>query len=267
MTPEVNERIELFKKELSYITDDELKRLLKNILAMADDYFFTVPASSSGKYHPDFARGEGGLVRHTKSVAYFTDRLVRAELQAGTIDRHKGDLLIVAAVAHDIKKQGDGSGKHTVSEHPKLGADFVKSIAKRMKFPQEDIDFLYSVMESHMGPWGDPKPQTLEQRILFYADYVSSSKEIVGLSFIESGDNSEVPPPPKMTIEDYRFDFGKHAGKSLEEVYATTPDYLDWILKKEDFSHDEVKQLVREFVEKKNKQKPSVDTPDDEQPF
>lgn len=30
--------------------------------------FFTQPASSSGKYHPSYALGVGGLVRHTKAA-------------------------------------------------------------------------------------------------------------------------------------------------------------------------------------------------------
>ena len=32
------------------------------------DYFFEVAAASTGKYHPKYAQGEGGLVRHTKAA-------------------------------------------------------------------------------------------------------------------------------------------------------------------------------------------------------
>ena len=69
---EKNERVALFERELSYIKDENIKEFAKRIIEDADEYFFTVPASSSGKYHPDFARGEGGLVRHTKAVVFFT---------------------------------------------------------------------------------------------------------------------------------------------------------------------------------------------------
>ena len=35
---------------------------------MLPDYFFSVSASSTGKYHPSFSLGNGGLLRHTKVV-------------------------------------------------------------------------------------------------------------------------------------------------------------------------------------------------------
>ena len=96
------ERISLFERELSYIADDGLKTFCKQLLIEADDYFYTVPASSSGRYHPKFALGDGGLVRHTQAVAYFANEFIRPELEFGTIDRRQGDLLVISAIAHDI---------------------------------------------------------------------------------------------------------------------------------------------------------------------
>ena len=65
------EKISVFINELNYIKDDNLNAFAKELIANAEDYFFTVPASSSGKYHPQFSLGVGGLVRHTRCVAYF----------------------------------------------------------------------------------------------------------------------------------------------------------------------------------------------------
>ena len=36
------------------------------LIELLPNYFFEVPASSTGKYHPEFALGDGGLIRHTK---------------------------------------------------------------------------------------------------------------------------------------------------------------------------------------------------------
>ena len=41
---------------------DFLKYLVNNL----PDYFFEIPASSTGKYHPEFASTTHGLVKHTK---------------------------------------------------------------------------------------------------------------------------------------------------------------------------------------------------------
>ncbi len=246
------ERIELFQRELSYIADDELREFAKQLLRDADDYFFSVPASSSGKYHPNFARGEGGLVRHTKAVAYFVNELIRPEMEFGSIERRDADILIVAAIAHDIKKQGDGIDGHTVKEHPKIASDYVLKTYKEYEWKTidcTDIHDMRDVIESHMGPWQDPKPSSRKQMILFYADYIASRKEIVGLDFIESGNNEAVEAyeRPVMTVEGYKFDFGKTKGMTIKEAYEKEPGYLKWIANKEGFGNVEVQKLVKEF--------------------
>ena len=97
------DKIAMFSKEIGDIADDGLRKLATEIIARADEYFFTIPASSSGKFHPPFSLGEGGLVRHTKCVVY----MVKCICESFNIDEYKKDMLIVAALAHDIKKQGD----------------------------------------------------------------------------------------------------------------------------------------------------------------
>ena len=247
------ERIELFQREISYILDNKLKEFVKILLTDADDYFFSVPASSSGKYHPDFARGEGGLVRHTKAVAYFTNELIRPSIEFKKINRYEGDLLIVAAIAHDIKKQGSGEGHHTVKEHPKLAADYIwKEWDEKGQnlLSEEDVEYICDVVEHHMGPWQEPVPSTRPELIVFYADYIASRKEIVGLDFINSGDNAPVETyePPVMTVESYKFDFGKTKGMTIKEAYEKEPGYIKWMANKDGFGNVEVQNLVKKFL-------------------
>ena len=75
------------------------------------DYFFTVPASSSGKYHPSYALGDGGLVRHTKAAVSIAHELFNLEMFPFTNEEQ--DLIIVSLILHDGLKQGDGNGKRT----------------------------------------------------------------------------------------------------------------------------------------------------------
>ena len=250
---ELTQRIELFQREISYISDENLKEFVKILLEHADDYFFSVPASSSGKYHPDFARGEGGLVRHTKAVAYFTNEFIRPNIEFDKITRYEGDLLIVAAIAHDIKKQGNGIGGHTVNEHPALAADYIDEMWDkygRELLSEKSLDYICRVVERHMGPWSNPAPKELPELIVFYADYTASRKEIVGLSFIDNVDNTPVVAyeKPVYTVEGYKFDFGKTKGLSLKEAYEKEPGYIKWIAGKEDFGKPEVQELVKEFL-------------------
>lgn len=58
----------MFYRELSYIKDNELKESLKKIIESLPSYWFSVAAASTGKYHPDYAQGDGGLLRHSKAA-------------------------------------------------------------------------------------------------------------------------------------------------------------------------------------------------------
>ena len=59
-------KTDIFKKEINYVKNANRRKDVKTLIELLPDYFFEVPASSTGKYHPEFALGEGGLVRHTK---------------------------------------------------------------------------------------------------------------------------------------------------------------------------------------------------------
>ena len=46
---------EVFRRELDYIKDERIRTSCETILDMLPDYFYEVPASSTGKYHPEFS--------------------------------------------------------------------------------------------------------------------------------------------------------------------------------------------------------------------
>ena len=61
-------KVDTFRTEIRYIRNARLADNIKKMIELLPDYFFEIPASSTGKYHPSFALGEGGLVRHTKAA-------------------------------------------------------------------------------------------------------------------------------------------------------------------------------------------------------
>ena len=48
-------KINYLKKEISYVKDASKRKDLRILIGLLPDYFFEIPASSSGKYHPAFA--------------------------------------------------------------------------------------------------------------------------------------------------------------------------------------------------------------------
>ena len=257
----------MFINEIGDIKDADLKAFATELIANADDYFFVVPASSSGKYHPPFDLGDGGLVRHTRLVAYMAKSLA----ESYCFSDYDTDCLIVAALAHDIKKQGNGDTGHTVWDHPILAMHYVQEIYGKTNFkvPADTIEKISNAVSSHMGKWGNeprfckgntplPMPVTEFDKALQAADYVASRKEIIDFKFRDTEEvnivaqpKSVLPPVNEMSLfelENYQMPFGKHKGKTLREVKPT--GYLDWMLKQTDFANKDTQEIVRAYFNK-----------------
>jgi uncharacterized protein (DUF3820 family) len=261
------DKIKMFINEIGDIKDAHLKVFATELIANADDYFFVVPASSSGKYHPPFDLGDGGLVRHTRLVAY----MARSLAESYCFSDYDTDCLIVAALAHDIKKQGNGDTGHTVWDHPILAMHYVQEIYGKTNFnvPADTIEKISNAVSSHMGKWGNeprfckgntplPMPVTEFDKALQAADYVASRKEIIDFKFRDTEEvnivaqpKSVLPPVNEMSLfelENYQMPFGKHKGKTLREVKPT--GYLDWMLKQTDFANKDTQEIVRAYFNK-----------------
>ncbi len=174
-----------FKKEINYIKDNNLKDDLKKLIKLLPDYFFEIPASSTGKYHPKFALGEGGLVRHTKvAVRIAYELLNNNTIGCKFTDRDK-DLIIMALTLHDGLKNGLEHDKYTKFDHPLLISKYIMENKDKLKMDIDDLRKMCSMIESHMGEWTYdnykkkevlPKPKTAEQRFVHMCDFLASKK-------------------------------------------------------------------------------------------
>ena len=48
-----------------------------------------------------------------------------------------------------------------------------------------------------------------------------------------------------LTIDNYKFDFGKHAGKTIPEIYAVDPGYIIWA--KSNMEKEPARSLLKDF--------------------
>lgn len=259
-----NQKLNLFSNELNDIQDKKLKEFASNLLLEAPDYFFTAPASSSGKYHPYFAREVGGLVKHTRCVIFYAE----CNAESFDFDSHDRDLIIIAALAHDIKKQGNNNyGKHTVWEHPELASDYVLEMQKKHPklLTKSDAQKIANAVICHMGKWAHhqeftrskkqyPMPSNLFEYALQSADYIASRTELTGFAFrpIENMELlCEVKEETAINIGDIIFEFGKHSGKTIKEVVEKHPDYIQWILKQTNFNNVKMLDNIKEYMKNK----------------
>lgn len=160
---------EIFTRYINQIKSPEVKNIVKKGLAECPEEFYTMAASTTGKYHPKFALGEGGLIRHT----------------------------LAALILHDSVKKGTGKSKYTLFEHPIFAAEMVERISKELydetfnEVYKEKGHYIACLIASHMGQWNVnlysktilPKPKTATQKFVHLCDYLASRKGDVDVQY------------------------------------------------------------------------------------
>ena len=115
---------------LATIVNEDIREFATVLVDGLPDYIWHVGASSTGKYHPAYSLGEGGLMRHQIAVVRFLNYFFELE-QYATIGSRKMDLMRVAGLVHDGRKSGEQSeyekSKYTRFEHPIQMANVVRS--------------------------------------------------------------------------------------------------------------------------------------------
>jgi hypothetical protein len=167
-----------FEREINLIKDEELRSFIALYLdECVPAYFWTDGASSSGKYHPAFSQGMGGLVRHTKAVVMFAEELLRMSSYQYMKDRWK-DYVIAACILHDTFKYGfaDEPNKDEYRNHAKNAASqLAESFFDAYEYDISEL--LTNAIAAHMGQWStdkDDRPQTPIDRCVHMADYMAS---------------------------------------------------------------------------------------------
>ncbi len=169
--------IKYFERELNLIVNEELRMAVKSYLEEATpDYFWTIGASSSGKYHPSFSQGTGGLVRHTKAVVMFAEELLRMSSYSYMREEYK-DYVIAACILHDTAKYGINEyDKKEYKNHATNAAKAFADYAEQV-MDYKPSEFLLNAIASHMGQWSTEKedrPFTSIDRCVHLADYMAS---------------------------------------------------------------------------------------------
>lgn len=178
-------KINYLKKELSYIKNVEYVEDFKKLIELLPDYFFELAASSTGKYHPSFSLGDGGLLRHTKVAVRIAYELLSNPCIGDKYTAREKDLMLIALTMHDGLKHGNPKETYTRADHPILVSKLIEQNKGKLKMSQEDVSFICEVIESHMGPWNThpytkeeilPIPKNKFQNFVHMCDYLSSRK-------------------------------------------------------------------------------------------
>ena len=156
------------------IKDPYYKQLLQKLFVENQEFVKTFRYSSAAKaVHHGFI---GGLLEHTLSVAKLCD------YYAGAYPILKRDLLLTAAICHDIGKTkelapfpiNDYTDEGNFLGHIVIGTTMVGEVAAAIEnFPKEQLTQLQHCILAHHGKYeyGSPKlPSIIEAVALNYAD-------------------------------------------------------------------------------------------------
>lgn len=232
--------------------NEDIKQFCKILIDNLPLYWWEVPASSTGKYHPSYALGEGGLMRHSISVVRFLNWFFSLEQYQKQYTDRERDLLRCAGLVHDGKKSGandDVKEVFTVFNHPLLMAETVREHKGCGIISDGEIEIIAYSIESHMGQWNVsnkpkdegivlPKPEGKYQEIVHLADYLASRKPLE-MEF-DDWKKPEIPP-----LDTYVLNFGKYRDERLIDVAAKDRGYIDWL--KENYGKEPVRSLLKQL--------------------
>jgi len=163
----------LFAQELAWITDVALRNFTTRALTRAPEYFWTVRASLSCKFHPADEWTPGGLVLHTRRVA----ACAKSIAEGWRLSYGQKNALVAAALLHDVCKYGPHAHEraHLYDRHAALGERLVLSTDADAIVPRQLIARLVA---RHMGPYGpgdwSPDDATPLEIAVYTADWLAS---------------------------------------------------------------------------------------------
>lgn len=178
------EKLKSFQNELNAIKNETIRDFTSNMITeLIPDYFWEVAAASTGKYHPPYAQGEGGLYRHTIAAT----RIAIGLFPLVPFSDFEKDTIIAALIMHDSFKHGKTQERYTRADHPVIASKAVLEYADSFdseKHNEIALD-VSNLILTHMGQWNTdyrtkkeimPKPRNALESFVHQCDYLASRK-------------------------------------------------------------------------------------------
>lgn len=182
----------IFKEELKSISSSKIRNLVSYVLDnKVNQLFYSVPSSSTGKHHPKYALGEGGLVRHTKAMFWVCREILSLEIMENEFTDRERDCIYSAILLHDTCKCGIKDWESgTKFEHPL----YVRYLLDKDDFNDSPYELelkgvwedIVNLVETHMGQFNAsryskvvlPIPQSKAQKLVHIIDFLASRRSM-----------------------------------------------------------------------------------------
>lgn len=174
----------MLNKELNLIEDKDIKHDVALMLDKLPEYFWEIPASSTGKYHPRYSLSEKGLVRHVKVAVKLAEDLL--QLDQFNFGDYEKDLIFASLILHDGLKYGYDYNVSSYFKHPLYMANFILELKDKGFFDSsnETIIRIAHIISTHMGQWNTskydttvlPTPNDKVDEFVHMCDYLASRR-------------------------------------------------------------------------------------------
>lgn len=231
---------------------DEFREYFLDMVEQVPDYIFTMPSSTTGKYHNKTQCQPFGQLYHIFMFQSILEHLLRLK---GNKDRFSTkevrDAMRCVPMFHDAVKCGWNGSQYTVQDHPVLASRWVfsSSVAHDVDFKWKQV--IADMCAAHSGEWNKnrsgeeimPEPRNEMEFLIHECDILSSRVDLDWIISDELKALLDDIPEPKP--EDFIIPIGKYKGRKLGDVFNDDPDYCRWM--KENIDRQPLKGMLEEL--------------------
>ena len=230
------EKINTFAILLNEFETDKFRDYCSDMIEFIPDYLFTIPASTTGKYHNEQQCGERGQILHIVMFGKILNYILSLKYNKTVKfpEAEQRDMMRCVPIFHDAIKCGWDGGQYTVFEHPLLAGELVRTTEVEHDISVEEKEKIARMCEAHSGEWTTskrsssvlPEPMTEAEMLIHECDILSSRVDLIlDMTKVEIPNIPKEEPNPM----DYIMPFGKFKGIKLNNLTNET-EYFEWLI-------------------------------------
>jgi hypothetical protein len=250
------DKVKVFEGLLNKFETDEIRNYCTDMIKEIPDYIFTIPSSTSFKYHNKTQCQPHGQIFHILMFAEVMNYVLGLEYVKEKTNERQRDCLRCTPIFHDAIKYGLNGSQYTVHEHPMLAGEWVRNTSVEHDVDADTKAYIARLCESHSGEWTStkrsktvlPKPENDEQFFVHMCDYLASRSNLdmtYSDEVISALGGVDIPKEELPDITTYVITFGKYSGKTLPQIKEIDPGYISWA--KENMTREPVRSLLAQM--------------------
>lgn len=255
----------VFKELLDKFETEEVRLYCEDMIENIPDYIFTMPSSTSGKFHNATQCLPHGQIYHIVMFGAIMNYRLALKCNKEKFDNpiHR-DAMRCVPIFHDAVKCGWNGSTFTVHDHPMLAGAWVRETKVEHDIDDEIKELIARMCERHSGEWTSskrskvvlPEPETEMEILVHECDILSSRSDIdmqpsdylKGILGAETVTHNN--------IDNYVINFGKYKGTKLIDLFKKDRDYCMWL--KENSYQKEVVEMIKKIETKQMQEEDEI---------